>query len=150
MTARIFITCSIICLGILSNISCSRGSGIEEQIVDRALTDTTKCVALSDITKFDWDTMYFFWGSSVTPHTIDSVVGTHVWSDLTHQVVFVKNKKVVYREVISNDPDKKEKASFDFPDTLPFECLTPQTAIFKIHNRFGPKDNLYNIVPCKK
>jgi hypothetical protein len=152
MARRIVIIGSFIFVGILSTMSCTFFSGskdIQQQIVDKALMDTTKCVRLKDITMFDWDTMYFFWSSDVNPNVIDSVVGSDVWDDLSHQIVFIKNRKVVYREDILDDPDKKENASFNFPDTLPFECLTPQTSIFKIRSRYGPGGDMYDIIPCK-
>lgn len=148
-----FVVRGIVCAGLLSTMSCTfffGDEGIQQQIVDRALKDTTNSVALKDITKFDWDTMYFVWSSPTVPNGIDSIVGSAISDDMTHQIIFIKNRKIVYKEVIFDDPDKVEKASFYFTDTLPFHCLTPQTAIFKIRSRYRQSGDLYDIIPYKK
>lgn len=137
---------------ILSIFICSCQSSIQDKIIDEIQQSRHKdscIIKMTNITSFDWDTMYFF-GTNADLSYINKRLGFNYpyFDDIANRIVFVKSKKIVYHDDKFTYPEKKDLVVFSFEDgKTKFMSFTPKTAIFIAKKIDFYGDSFYELSP---
>lgn len=128
-------------------------SGCKETIRDKIFDDSRAkfvqngnqaLLDLNTITDFKWDSLYIF-----TPSTQPAVFEKYFhdklsWKDLTFQLVFTHQGKIVYTESEQYSPEKPLGVDFILPDSVSYLIIESKNALFKIEKE-PTKNELYTL-----
>jgi len=137
----------------LTILLCSCQPSIRDKIVHtiKKQGQVDSCeIKMTDITSFDWDTMYVF-GTSADLLYINQHLRFEYpyFDDIADRIIFTKSKKIVYHEEEYPDPEKKKLLIFSFEDGKnKMMSFTPNTAIFKAKKIDFYGNSFYELTPC--
>jgi hypothetical protein len=140
--------CFLVCI-LITAISCSSNIMRVYLRVNEALegcNDNNRCeLKMSEITWFEWDSMYYFSGS-VYLDEISEILGSELdcYIDIGARLVFVKNDKVVYCEEYFPYPTSGAAKGIIIESDQKFLMFTNENASFEVIK----KGKFYYLVPA--
>ena len=131
----------------LLNFGCLSLWSIEHKIgkrIENCKPNINCIIKVAEIADFEWDKMYVF-DYGLSPEAIEEILGMSPpdYHEFKRWLVFVKDDKIVYREIEPTDIEGIVNGEVVFTDLANSRhySFTPETAVFKAekHNLTGNK-----------
>jgi protein involved in sex pheromone biosynthesis len=106
-------------------------------------------IDLNDVIKFKWDSLYVF-DPSTSPAVFKRYFHDNYWQDLTFQLIFTYQGKIVHREIEFYNSDEPLNADFQFNnDSTNYLIINKNSSKFKIEKEPTTRE-IYVLYPVRR